>query len=56
MSPSARKKIQRGSRRFEAPCSESNSQPMMDAGVHAMMDGHYIGAILAERQFSDGPT
>src|SRR6266852_4725356 len=51
MRPRARRKIQRGSKRPEAPRSESNSHRSTDAGVHSMMDGHYNGLILAVGQF-----
>src|SRR6516162_6042339 len=36
MSPSARRNIQRGIRRCESPCSESNSQRMMEPGAQSM--------------------
>ena len=39
MSPSARRNSQRGSRRFEAPRCQSNSQPNADAGAQPMTVG-----------------
>ena len=51
MSPSARKKIQRGSRRSEVPRSESNSQRRMDAGDQSFIGGNYSGPILRALTF-----
>jgi len=44
MKPRARRKSQRGIRRFEAPCFESNSERMADAGAQSMSVGHYTEA------------
>src|SRR5580704_9858391 len=41
MKPIHRKKIQRGIRRSDAPCSESNSQRTADAGAQSMNVGNY---------------
>jgi len=41
MKPSQRKKSQRGIRRSDAPCSESNSQRTADAGAQSMNVGNY---------------
>src|SRR5437879_3843198 len=46
MSPRARRKIHRGSRRPEAPCSESNSQRKADPGEKSFIGRHYSGLIL----------
>src|SRR6267143_1893668 len=51
MSPSARKKIQRGSSGPEAPCSESNSQRKTDAGDQPLIGGNYNGPILPALTF-----
>src|SRR5438445_7081249 len=46
MSPSARKKIQRGSNRPEAPCSGSNSHRKNDAGDQRLIASHYNGPLF----------
>src|SRR5260370_697580 len=51
MRPRARRKIQRGSRRPEAPCSESNSHRNTDAGDERLINGHYSDLILTVSQF-----
>src|SRR5580704_9913528 len=43
MSPSARRKSHRGSSRFAAPCSASNSQRITAAGDQSLIAGHYNG-------------
>src|SRR5712664_711978 len=51
MSPSARRKIQRGIKRSAAARSESNSQRKADAGAHSFIAGHYSGPILPALTF-----
>src|SRR5216684_9170676 len=51
MSPSARRKIQRGIKWSAAARSESNSRRKADAGAHSFIAGHYSGSIF-RTQFS----
>src|SRR5260370_35568688 len=46
MRPRARRKIQRESRRPEAPCSERNSQRKADPGEKSFIGRHYSGLIM----------
>src|SRR5229473_718832 len=46
MRPRARRKIQRGRRRSDAPCSESNSQRKADPGDQSFIGRHYSGLII----------
>ena len=51
MSPSARRKIQRGIKRSAAARSESNSQRKTDAGAHSIIRRHYSGTIFRALTF-----
>src|SRR5260370_9715942 len=51
MNTGKRRKIQRVSRRFEAPCSESYSQRKTDAGDQPLINRYYSGPILAAGSF-----
>src|SRR6267378_2912326 len=51
MRPRARRKIQRGSRRSDAPCSESNSQRKADPGDQSFIGRHYSGLIIRALTF-----